>query len=420
MRTSDLRAGIVALSALVVSGCGGSDPSPEGSPEGSAGSSEEEESGTGGQRTPGGSGSGGSLSSGSTSGGGSESAAGGQAAGGQAAGGRAAGGQAAGGTQPAGGSTSIGGASQTGGASSTGGGSGTPSSQVPQIGGCALFTADDAWNTEVYEAEADPTWTARLHALVGDISIHPDFGGQGTYGIPINVVPESQPLVDIVFDWWPEESDPGPYPFPPASEVEIEGHSPLACDGDCHLLVIQQGTCRLYEGYACQVVSDLWHCGNGATWDLTAPSYGQRPEGWTSADAAGLAITPGILRYAEVAAGAVRHAIRFTVSCTTDQYVRPATHFAVPGGCDAADPNAPPMGLRIRLARSFETAGFRPQVQTILTGMQHYGLILADNGSDFYFQGDADPAWDDADLDELKSIAASAFEVVAPVPALEP
>lgn len=302
-----------------------------------------------------------------------------------------------------------------------GGGSGN-TGNVPNT--CPMFPADDAWNTDVYAQGADATWTANVQALAGGVNLHPDFGGQGAYGIPVNFVPESQPLVPVAFDWYPDESDPGPYPFPGPNDVHIEGHTPSACDGDCHLLVVQEGTCMLYEGYACEYQADGWHCGNGAKWDLTRNSYGQRTEGWTSADAAGLAITPGILRYSEVLAGAVNHAIRFTLSCTTDKYVKPATHFAVPSNdhCnpDIPDPNMPPMGLRLRLKKDFDVTTFRPNVQVILTAFQHYGLILADNGSDFYFQGDDNPAWDDADLDELKSISSAEFEVIAPVPPLQP
>jgi hypothetical protein len=256
-----------------------------------------------------------------------------------------------------------------------------------------------------------------VQSFVGSINLHPDFGSAGLYGIPINVVPQTQALVAITFDWWPDESDPGPWPLPGPSSVQIEGHAPTACNGDCHLLVIQQGTCMLYEGYACEYRSDGWHCGNGAKWDLTRTSVGQRPVGWTSADAAGLAIAPGLVRYAEVAAGAVNHAIRYTLSCTQDKYVFPATHYAVPNNLPTCDPNNPdptmaPMGLRVRLKRTFDISGFRPNVRVILTAMQHYGMILADNGSNFYFQGDADPAWPDADISQLKTVPASAFEAV--------
>jgi hypothetical protein len=292
------------------------------------------------------------------------------------------------------------------------------SSGGPTIGGCAVFPAEDPWNQDVSDAVADPVWTTRLLSMVGDARIHPDYGGDASelYGIPIGVVPVDQPLLDVTFDWWPEESDPGPYPFPSPGDALIEGGNPAECDGDCHLLVVQQGTCELFEGYACYY-EDGWHCGNGARWDLTQPSYGQRPKGWTSADAAGLAIAPGIVRYDEVRAGQVNHAIRFTTSCTSASFVSPATHLAVPGGCEG-DLNAPPMGLRVRLKADFDIASFSESARVVLTAMKRYGMILADNGSDFYFQGEAHLGWTDEELDDLKSVPASAFEAVA-VPPLE-
>jgi hypothetical protein len=299
---------------------------------------------------------------------------------------------------------------------------GSSSSELPAVGGCAMFTTDDEWNREVYDADVDADWTERLQALVGSPNIHPDFGGEGEYGIAVNVVPRNQPLVDVALEAYPDESDPGPFPFPvPGVDTfQIEGNSPGACDGDCHLLVVQSGTCVLYEGGGCEYQNDGWHCGCTAEWDLKKNSYGQRPMGWTSVDAAGLPVAAGILRYDEVLAGAVRHAIRFTVDCTTPHYVRPASHYAVPGGCDEADPNAPPMGLRVRLSRDYDTSGLSEPTRVILTGMQHYGMVLADNGSNFYFQGDMDPDWPEGVIEELKSVPASAFEVVAPVPELQP
>jgi hypothetical protein len=152
---------------------------------------------------------------------------------------------------------------------------------------------------------------------------------------------------------------------------------------------------------------------------MTANSYGQRPEGWTSADAAGLPIFPGLLRYEEVASGEVRHAIRFTVQCTRPAYVAPATHYAVPGSCDPDDPNAPPMGLRVRLDPGYDTSALPADAAVILTAMKRYGMILADNGSNFYFQGDVSDGWTDETLDALKAVPASAFEVIEPPP-LEP
>jgi hypothetical protein len=315
------------------------------------------------------------------------------------------------------GGTTGGGGTGTGGA----GTGGSPPGGAPSVGSCAVFPADDPWNRDISSAPADSAWTERIQALVGDVNIHPDYGVDGStlYGIPINVVPATQPAVPITFDWYEDESDPGPYPFPDPDDIAIEGQSPTACDGDCHVLVVQEGGCILYEGYACEHQSDGWHCGNGAKWDLTRVSYGQRPVGWTSADAAGLPIMSGLVRYAEVRAGEIHHAIRFTVPCTRPNYVNPATHQAVPGSCDETDPNAPPMGIRVRLRANFDDSSFPASARVVTTAMKRYGMILADNGSSFYFQGDSNPSWTEDDIEPLKDIPASAFEAVD-VPPLEP
>jgi hypothetical protein len=278
------------------------------------------------------------------------------------------------------------------------------------IGGCSVFPADDDWNLDVSEMPANAEWTTKFQNWVGDIKTHPDFGGP--YGIPINVVGGDTSAVDVTFDDYPEESDPGPYPIPDPSVAKIEGGTPQSCDGDCHLLVVQTGACMIFEGYACSY-TDSWHCSNGARWNMNAHSYGQRPKGWTSADAAGLSVTAGLLRYDEVMAGAVNHAVRFTTSCTRGNFVRPATHLAVPGSCNPDDPNAPPMGLRIRLRADFDISGFGQDTQVVLRAFQSHGLILADNGSDLYFQGEQNDAWPDTLIEELKQIPSSAFEAVA-------
>lgn len=309
------------------------------------------------------------------------------------------------------------GAGGSAGTPGSGGIGSAPSGVGPQVGACPMFPVDDAWNQDISAAAADPEWTRRIHELVGDVNIHPDFGGSGDelYGIPINVVPATQLAVPVVFDWYEDESDPGPYPFPAPGLALIEGNSPLECDGDCHYIVVQEGTCELFEGYACYFEAG-WHCGGGARWDLRRVSYGQREKGWTSADAAGLAIAPGVLRYDEVRAGAVRHALRFTVPCTRANYVAPATHQAVPNDCDADDPNAPPMGLRVRLRADYDISRASPSAQVVLNGMKRYGMILADNGSSFYFQGEANAGWNDDDIEPLKDVPASAFEVISMPP----
>jgi hypothetical protein len=285
----------------------------------------------------------------------------------------------------------------------------------PTVGGCPVFPANDHWNRDVSADAVDATWTARLQALVGAVNLHPDLGNYQTehYGIPYNVVPEAQPKVTVDFVDWPEESDPGPYPFPGPDVIGIEGGDPYSCSGDCHVLVVQQGVCLLYEGYACSY-SGGWQCSNGAIWDLRRVAYGQRTIGWTSADAAGLPILPGLLRYDETMAGEVDHALRFTVSCTRPNYVAPASHYAVPASCDSGDPDAPPMGLRVRLKADFDESGYNTVARTVLRALKRYGMILADNGGDFYFQGEMNLAWN-ADVQQLKQVPASAFEVVGPV-----
>jgi hypothetical protein len=253
-----------------------------------------------------------------------------------------------------------------------------------------------------------------LMDLVGNVRLHPDYGGDASelYGIPIDVVPDDQEPLPISFDY-DDESDPGPYPFRGPDDAKIEGGSATDCDGDCHVLVVQENTCMLYEGWNCHYESS-WHCGSGAKWDLREVAYGQRPKGWTSADAAGLPIAPGIVRYDEVRAGAINHAIRFTVDCTRDNFVKPASHAA--STCD--DDNGPPMGLRVRMKADFDISGLSDSAQVVATAMKKYGMILADNGSNFYFQGEAHLGWTEDDIEPLKDIPASAFEVID-VPPLE-
>jgi hypothetical protein len=284
----------------------------------------------------------------------------------------------------------------------------------PTIGNCQVFPPTDHWNRDVSAAPVDQGWTDKLHALVGGAVVWPDVGNYQTehYGIPFNVVPQNQPGVTVAFDV-ADESDPNPYPFPGPDTIQIEGDSPYACSSDCHVLVLQQETCTLYEAYACEYRGG-WNCSLGAIWDLARVAYGQRTIGWSSADAAGLPILPGLVRYDEVMAGAVRHALRFTVSCTRPNYVEPASHFAVPSSCDPNDPNAPPMGLRVRLKADYDLSGFNAVARTVAQAMKTYGMILADNGGDFQFQGERNLLWDD-DIQQLKQVPASAFEVVGPV-----
>jgi hypothetical protein len=318
---------------------------------------------------------------------------------------------------------SDGGDGGQGGDGGTGGnetnGSSGSSGDVPTIAGCPIFSADDAWNTSIEQAPVNVDYTSRLVnylAAQGNPNLHPDFGAeyQGMpFGIPFNVVAIDQAKLPITFDY-DDESDVGPYPFPGPDAVKIEGGDPRSDDGDRHVLALQQGTCKVWEAWACKYGSQ-WECGSGAVFDLAKNSYGQRPKGYTSADAAGLSILAGLIRYDEVQAGVIKHAIRFTLSCTTDAFTKPASHFAVPNNCDADDPNAMPMGVRVRLKSSFDVSGLRGAAKIVAEAMKTYGLILADNGSNFYFQGEADARWNDEHLNDLKDIPSTAFEVVGPV-----
>ncbi|HZT64172.1 MAG TPA: hypothetical protein VFA11_00125 [Acidimicrobiales bacterium] len=280
------------------------------------------------------------------------------------------------------------------------------STPVPGAPACPIFPADNVWNADISGLPVDPhsaEWLASMSAST--TNLHPDFGPSGDpsapYGIPYTVVDSSHPKVSVSFTY-ADESDPGPYPFGP--DTPIEGGP--SSTGDRHAIMVDSSTCTLYELYDAYYSSSGSTAGSGAIWSLTSDAL--RPAGWTSADAAGLPILPGLLRYDEVAAGSVTHAIRFTAQRTDQAYVWPARHQA---GA-ASDPTLPPMGARFRLKAGFDISHFSPAAQVILRAMQHYGLILADNGSDWYFTGAADNRWDPALLDELKTVPASAFEAV--------
>ncbi len=237
-------------------------------------------------------------------------------------------------------------------------------------------------------------------------TLHPDFGpsygeAPGPYGIPITVAPAGTKRVPVRFDY-DAESDRIAYPLTAATLIE---GGPDA-DGDRHAIVVTVDTCELFETYDTRQTAAGWTAGSGAHWSLASDAL--RPAGWTSADAAGLPILPGLLRWSEVKAGAVHHAIRFTTSRTAAAYVWPARHQAGSGSVAAY----PPMGARFRLKASFGTSGFSSSAQVILRAMQTYGLILADNGSQWFFQGDADPGWPPSLIAELKKIPAGAFEAV--------
>jgi hypothetical protein len=290
-------------------------------------------------------------------------------------------------------------------------GSSTDFSTSPVISGCPVFPTDNPWNTDISNFCVDPNSSAYITSINQDKQyLHADFGSNPDYGIPFVVVPGSQPFVPILFTEFPDESDPGPYPVPPDAPIEGGNNS----TGDRHVLALDDGNCVLYELYHAvkDPTSDGWNAGSGAIFDLHSDA--RRPDGWTSADAAGLPILPGLARYDEVAAGAIRHALRFTVASTQRGYIHPATHFA----SQSSDPSLPPMGLRLRLKASFDISGYTGQSKTILTALRKYGMIVADNGSSWYITGAPDSRWDDTDLDQLKTVPGSAFEVVQTGPIL--
>lgn len=273
---------------------------------------------------------------------------------------------------------------------------------LPTLGGCTVFPADNAWNRDISTDPVDPRSAAYVASISaeGDSFLHPDFGSNPEYGIPYVIVPASQPLVPIVYNEYPDESDPGPHPIPL--------NAPVEAGGDRHVLVVRQGECKLYELYHAELLpsGSGWSAGSGAVFDLTSNAL--RPEGWTSADAAGLPILPGLVRYDEVNAGAIRHALRFTVWRSQRGYIYPATHQA---GA-TSDANYPPMGLRLRLKASYDTTGYSGQSRVVLEALKRYGMIVADNGTSWFISGARDPRWDDDDLEQIKGVPGSAFEVV--------
>jgi len=288
--------------------------------------------------------------------------------------------------------------------------------------GCATFPASDEFNRDVSGAETaagSDQIIARINADGGD-AIHPDFGSNPAYGIPYVVVPGDQPGVPIRFGAYGDESDPGPYPIPPGAPIEGGRRS----DGDRHVLVVRRpqspgGPCRLFELYRSRELGgarNAWSGDSGAIFDLGAPLAGQRPDGWTSADAAGLPIYPGLVTFEEVASGEIDHAIRVTFERTRRGYIPPATHYA----SDSCQPFRPPMGLRLRLAGGYDISALTGAARVIATAMKRYGLIVADNGSNWYISGSTDRRWNDANLNQLKSIPGDAFEVIDPGPETSP
>ncbi len=271
----------------------------------------------------------------------------------------------------------------------------------PREYGCPLFPASNALNRDISNAPLDPRSAQYIASIGLGGHLHPDFGTNPGYGIPYTVVGPRQPRVTIRFSEYGAESNRGPYPIPPRAPVEGAGAS-----GDRHVLVLQRGSCRVYEMYSARRLGHGWEAASGAVFDLRSNAL--RPEGWTSADAAGLPIMPLLARYPEVRAGRIEHALRVTVQRTQRGYIHPATHFA----SASSDPDLPPMGLRLRLSARYSLAGFHGESLVILRALKRYGLIVADNGSSWYITGAPDPRWNDADLEALKRVPGSAFEAV--------
>jgi hypothetical protein len=271
---------------------------------------------------------------------------------------------------------------------------------------CHVFPANNYWHADISRLPRHARSKQWLSHMSSGVNLHPDFGpSYGAqpvpYGIPYTVVAHSHPRVHVRFTY-ADESDDVRYPL--GSDSKIEGGS--GASGDRHVLIVDKGTCRLYELFNVRHRSSGWTAGSGATWSLTSNRL--RPAGWTSADAAGLPILPGLLRLDEVQAGRVDHAIRFTTNVTDRRYVWPARHQAG----SVSNHAYPPMGARFRLKAGFATSSYRKDTQVVLRAMKHYGMVLADNGSPWYFQGVSQKGWPSGLLDELKRIPARAFVAV--------
>jgi len=274
----------------------------------------------------------------------------------------------------------------------------TPSAgAVPPLSACPVFPANNAWNTRVDTLPVDPRSGTYIAAIGLSAGLHPDFSNAGGYGIPFNLVGPSTPRSTVTFQY-DGESDHVGYPIP--ASPRIEGGS------DRHLLMVDTSACRLFELFDAVRTGSGWTAGSGATWDLRSNAL--RPDGWTSADAAGLPIFPGLARADEALGAGILHALRFTAPRTCSGHVPPARHDAGSGSCASL----PPMGLRVRLKASVDLSSFGPQARAILVALQRYGMILADNGSPWYVTGAPDSRWNDDDLHAFRTITGADLEVV--------
>ena len=281
--------------------------------------------------------------------------------------------------------------------------------QLTSLNGFVPFQGSGSlWNQDISTEQVDSNSASIINFIKPSTTLHPDFGA-GNYdgssmGIPYQIVSASQAKIPVNLGAYASESDPGPMPIP--ANALIEGY-PHPGSGDQHVLVLDKDGCWLYELYNSTLQkSGDWKADSTAIWDMTANAM--RPFGWTSADAAGLPVFPGLLRYDEVASGAINHALRFTVPTTREAFVAPASHWA----SSNTSLSAPPMGTRLRLKSSFNISGFSAANQVILKALQKYGLILADNGSGIYISGAPDSRWNNDDLHNLGKLNASDFDVV--------
>jgi hypothetical protein len=269
------------------------------------------------------------------------------------------------------------------------------------LGGKRVFPDDSPWNVNVSGMQVDPQSDAYVKSIGADAPLHPDFGASyngGPFGMPYVVVAGGTPRTAVSFEY-SDESDHAYYPIPP--------NPPLERGEDRHLIILDRDNWKLYELYALEKKGDLWHAGAGAVWDLSRNE--SRPAGWTSADAAGLPIFPGLVRYDEVVEQKeIKHALRFSAHKTRRAYVWPATHWASP----ETGAHIPPMGARFRLKASFDITTYPPNAQVILKALKAYGMILADNGGNWFVSGAADPRWNDDEIDTLKKLRGRDFEVV--------
>lgn len=279
--------------------------------------------------------------------------------------------------------------------------------QGASLNGFVPFQSTSLWNTDISTAQVDANSTNIINFIGPTVTRHPDFGAgtfhNQTLGIPYQVVAGTQAKVPVTLGAFFDESDPGPEPVP--ANALIEGY-PKPGNGDRHVLVLEKDGCWLYELYNASVKNGKWSADATSMWDMTINE--QRPHTWTSADAAGLPVFVGLARYDEVAAGAINHALRFTVPTSQKAFVLPATHWA----STTTNTSAPPMGTRLRLKASFNISGYPADDQVILTALKKYGMILADNGSAIFISGVPDNRWNNTNLNLLKNITASNFEVV--------